>query len=93
MKNSDYDMPDLTTLPDDYLPRTSAIIPRQVVAATCVTTAFRDSGQMLDFAALPMCIVADFLTRTAGANHVRLSQLRRLPILTKDSDPRLRTAP
>ena len=93
MKNSDYDMPDLTTLPDDYLPRISAIIPRQVVATTCITTAFRDSAQMFEFAALPMCIVADFLTRTAGANHVRLSQLRRLPILTKDSDPRLRTAP
>ena len=143
-QNSHYDMLDLTTLPDDYLPRTNyvpacgvdeyeartprvswceegedeprpvtdfyrvvnremvgpaaertlipAIIPRQVAVTICVTTAFRDTGQMLDFAALSMSIVLDFLIRTAGATHVRLSQLRGLPILTEDCDPHIRAA-
>ena len=142
--NRHYDVLDLTTLPDDYLPRTNyvpacgvdeyeartprvswcepgedeprkvtdyyrlvnremvgpaaertlipAIIPRQVAVTTCVTTAFRGTGQMLDFAALSMSIVLDFLVRTAGATHVRLSQLRGLPILTEDCDPRIRAA-
>ena len=143
-QNSHYDVLDLTTLPDDYLPRTNyvpacgvdeyeartprvswceegedeprkvtdyyrlvnremvgpaaertlipAIIPRQVAVTTCVTTAFRDTGQLLDFAALSMSVALDFLIRTAGAAHVRLSQLRGLPILTEDCDPRIRAA-
>ena len=143
-QSSHYDVLDLTTLPEDYLPRTNyvpacsaeeyeartprvgwceegedeprrvsdyyrvvnremvgpaaertlipAIIPREVAVTTCVTTAFRDIGQMLDFAALSMSIVLDFLIRTAGATHVRLSQLRGLPILPDDCDPRIRSA-
>ena len=143
-QNSHYDVLDLTTLPDDYLPRTNyvpacgeeeyeartprvgwredwedgrskvsdhyrminremvgpaaertlipALIPRDVAVTTCVTTAFRDLGQLLDFAALSMSIVLDFMVRTAGATHVRLSQLRRLPILPKDCDPHIRAA-
>ena len=143
-QNSHYDVLDLTTLPDDYLPRTnyvpacstgeyeartprvswcedhedeprpvtdfyrlvnremvgpaaertliSAIVPRHVATSTCVTTAFRDTGTLIDFAALAMSIVLDFLIRTAGATHVRLSQLRYLPILTEDCDPPIRAA-
>ena len=70
----------------------SAIVPCEVAVASCVTTAFRDIGQMLDFAALSMSIVLDFMVRTAGATHVRRSQLRRLPILTDDCDSRIRAA-
>ena len=144
-QNSHYDVLDLTTLPDDYLPRTnyvpacspadyeartprvswcedgedeprmttayyrlihremiSAALERTLVTAiipkdaglihTCVATAFRYVGQLLDFAALSMSIVLDFIMKTTGAGHANLSWLGRLPILTDDCDPRIRSA-
>ena len=144
-QNSHYDVLDLTTLPDDYLPRTNyvpacgvdeyeartprvswcepgedepykvtdyyrlihremisaalertlvtAIIPKGVgLIHTCLATAFRDVGQLLDFAALSMSIVLDFFMKTTGSGHANLSWLSRLPILTEDCDPRIRTA-
>ena len=39
-----------------------------------------------------MSIVLDFMIRTAGATHVRLSYLSRLPILPEDCDPYIRAA-
>ena len=145
MARSDYDVLDLTTLPDNYLPRTNytpscseaeyeariprvswreegedepgkvtdyfrviiremvrsgaertlipAIIPKGVATIhTNTATAFRDLGQMLDFAALSMSIVLDFFIKTTGTGHVNLSYLRRLPILTEDCDPRIQAA-
>ena len=144
-QNSHYDVLDLTTLPDDYLPRTnyvpacsaeeyeartprvswcepgedeprkvtgyyrlihremiSAALERTLVAAiipkgvglihACIATAFRDAGQLLDFAALSMSIVLDFFMKTTGSGHANLSWLSRLPILTGDCDPRIRAA-
>ena len=71
----------------------TAIIPKGAgLIHTCVATAFRDIGQLLDFAALSMSIVHDFIMKTTGAGHANLSWLDRLPILTKDCDPRIRTA-
>ena len=144
-QSSHYDVLDLTTLPEDYLPRTNyvpacskeeyeartprvgwreegedeprkvsdyyrviaremvgpaaertlipAIIPKGVATIhTNTATAFRDLGQMLDFAALSMSIVLDFFIKTTGTGHVNLSYLRRLPILTEDCDPCIRAA-
>ena len=144
-QNSHYDVLDLTTLPDDYLPRTNyvpacgtedyeartprvgwhenwederskvsdhyrlinremvgpaaertlipAIIPKGAATInTNLTTAFRDLGQLLDFAALSMSIVFDFFIKTTGTGHVNLSYLSRLPILPKDCDPHIRAA-
>ena len=39
-----------------------------------------------------MSVVLDFMMRTAGIGHVRLSQLSRLPVLTDTCDPRIRNA-
>ena len=70
----------------------TAVIPRDVAVTTSVTTAFRDAGTLIDFAALSMSIELDFMIRTAGAGHVRLSQLNRLPVLADTCDPRIRNA-
>ena len=144
-QNSHYDVLDLTTLPDDYLPRTNyvpacsaeeyetrtprvswceddaderrpvtdfyrlinrrmvgplaertlitAVIPKDVAAIhTTVTTAFRDLGDLLDFVALSMSVVLDFLVKTTGTGEMNLSWLSRLPILTEDCDPHIRAA-
>ncbi len=70
-----------------------AIIPKGVgLINTCVATAFRDAGQLLDFAALSMSIVLDFFMKTTGSGHANLSWLSRLPILTEGCDPRIRAA-
>ena len=69
------------------------IIPKGVATIhTNTATAFRDLGQMLDFAALSMSIVLDFFIKTTGTGHVNLSYLRRLPILAEDCAPRIRAA-
>ena len=70
-----------------------AIIPKGAATInTNLTTAFRDLGQLLDFAALSMSIVFDFFIKTTGTGHVNLSYLSRLPILPKDCDPHIRAA-
>ena len=143
-KNSDYDVLDLTTLSENYLPRTNyvpacspgeyeartpsvswrepggksrpvtdfyrivtramispalertfvtALIPRGVASIHAnIAVAFRDIGHLLDFAALSTSIVLDFLIKTTGISNLNRSWLSRLPILTNDCDPRLRTA-
>ena len=71
----------------------TAVIPKDVAAIhTTVTTAFRDLGHLLDFVALSMSIVLDFLVKTTGTGEMNLSWLSRLPILTEDCDPRIRAA-
>ena len=140
--NSHYDVLDLTTLPDDYLPRTNyipacarkeyerrtplvswgkngtrrrvtdyyrminremvgssaertlitAVIPKCVANTTTVSTSFSDVGALLDFAALSMSIVLDFLVRSAGVSHVRRSQLTGLPFPAEALDPYIRSA-
>ena len=71
----------------------TAVIPKDVAAIhTTVTTTFRDSGDLLDCAALSMSIVLDFLIKSTGTGEVNLSWLSRLPILTDACGPRLRAA-
>ena len=144
-QNSHYDVLDLTTLPDDYLPRTNYVPacsaeeyeartptvgwreegedePRKVsdyyrvvtramvspaLERTFVTTliprgaatihaniavTFRDLSRLLDFAALSMSIVLDFIVKTTGVSNMNRSWLSRLPILTDDCDPKIRSA-
>ena len=141
--NSHYDVLDLTTLPDDYLPRTNyvpacdleeyerrtprvsweengvrrrvtdyyRVINREMVGSsaertlitaiipkgcalihTNVATAFRNIGEMLDFAALSMSIVLDFFIKTTGTAHVSPSWLARLPILPDSCHHLIRAA-
>ena len=138
-------MLDLTTLPEDYLPRTNyvpacsaeeyeartprvgwreegedeprkvsdyyrvvtramvgpalertfvtALIPRGAATIHAnIAITFRDLGRLLDFAALSMSIVLDFIVKTTGVPNMNRSWLSRLPILTDDCDPRIRTA-
>ena len=140
-----YDVLDLTTLPDDYLPRTNyvpactadqydaltprvgwcesgeqeprkvtdyyrlvnrrmvgammertfatAVIPKCVATIhTTVAGVFRSSGSLLDFAALSMSIVLDFLVKSTGTGEMNLSWLARMPILTDNGDPSIRAA-
>ena len=144
-QKSDYDILDLVTLPDDYLPRTNyvpacglseyerrtpsvswreedddaprkvteyyrvanrrmvgsvlertlvtAVIPRGcAIIHTNVTTAFRRGGDCVDFAALTMSVVLDFLIKSTGTGEMNLSWLSRLPILSDDCDPALRAS-
>ncbi len=143
--NSDYDVLDLTQLPDGYLPRTNftpacdratleqrlptvswtndgaatrrtasayyrvvnrdmvghsaertliaALIPRNVtVIDTSVATAFENVQPCVDFAAMCMSMVLDFFIKSTGTGHVRLSWLKRLPILEESCPPQLRQA-
>ena len=140
-----YDVLDLTTLPEDYLPRTNyvpacsaeeyeartprvgwreegedeprkvsdyyrvvtramvgpalertfvtALIPRGAATIHAnIAITFRDLGRLLDFAALSTSIVLDFIVKTTGVSNMNRSWLSRLPILTDDCDPRIRSA-
>ena len=144
-KSSDYDCLDLTTVPDDYFPRTNflpacdeeeyirrtpkvpwieeegggakrvtsfyrmtnremvgataertlvaALLPRDVATLmTAVTTVFRVTGDCIDFTALSMSTVLDFLIKSTGTGHVRQTWLERLPILTDDCLASLRNS-
>ena len=63
----------------------TAIVPREVGAIhTNVTTAFLRPIDCVDFGALTMSIVLDFLMKSTGSGHVNVSWLRRLPILTPE---------
>ena len=142
--NKSYDVLDLTTLSDDYRPRTNyvpacdsaeyerrtpavpwvqdgdaeprrvtdyyrvvnremvgpsaertlitTLIPKEVAHSTAVASVFRDRGACLDFAALSMSLVLDFVVKTAGTGHVRRASLSLFPILTDDCKPSLRSA-
>ena len=142
--NSHYDVLDLATLPEDYLPRTNyvpacsqdnywartpqipwpgtdgtrqdvtasyrvvarrmissglertlctAIIPtKSAVINTCTATIHRETGQLLDFAALSFSIVLDFFIRTTGTGDLLSHWLRRLPVLPATVLPQVRAA-
>ena len=71
----------------------TAVRPREAAHIhTTVASVFRDAGTCLDFAALSMSIVLDFLIKSTGVGHVQRAWLSRLPILTDDCHPRLRSA-
>ena len=71
----------------------TALLPKHVaVINSSVTSAFRDLGACIDFAALSMSIVLDFFVKSTGTGHVNLSWLSRLPILSDDCDPTLRAS-
>ncbi len=59
---------------------------------TVVSTAFRDSGKLLDFAAISMSLVSDFFIKSTGTGEVNLSWLNRLPVLANDCPTPVRTA-
>ena len=71
----------------------TAVIPRNLALIhTNVATAFRNIGDMLDFAALSMSIVLDFFIKTTGTAHVSPSWLARLPLLPRTCRPSIRHA-
>ena len=71
----------------------TALIPRATAHIhTVVASVFRDANACLDFAALSMSLVLDFFVKSTGIGHIQRAWLRRLPILTDDCDPRLRSA-
>ena len=143
-RNSDYDVLDLSVLPDDYLPRTNyaracdretydtrtdrvgwiedgAATPRPVTdywrvinremvgpgsertlstallprggqtSVNSLTTACSASGSV-EFAALTHSIPLDFFVKTTGTGHLRSSYLLRLPLLSPDCDPYLKSS-
>ena len=71
----------------------TALIPRETAHIyTAVASVFRDTSVCLDFAALSMSLVLDFFVKSTGIGHVQPAWLSRLPILTYDCHPRLRSA-
>ena len=80
-------------IPSNERTLTAALLPKDVATIdTVVTTAFRNIIDCVDFAALSHSIVLDFLVRSAGASHVRLSLLNRLPVIAEDCPSPLRNA-
>ncbi len=59
---------------------------------TAVASIFHDASACLDFAALSISLVLDFFVKSTGIGHVQRAWLSRLPILTDDCHPRLRSA-
>ena len=71
----------------------AALMPKGVGSInTVVATAFRKSTHCMDFCALAVSIVLDFLVKSTGTGHVNLSLLGRLPILADDSPQSVRDA-
>ena len=71
----------------------AALIPKNVtVIDTSVATAFQRLQPCVDFAALCMSLVLDFFIKSTGTGHVRLSWLKRLPVLEESCSPLLRQA-
>ena len=70
-----------------------ALIPKGVtVIDTSVATAFERVVDCIDFLALSLSIVLDFFIKSTGTGHVRLSWLKRLPVLPNTGSARLRNA-
>ena len=71
----------------------AAIIPKGVATIfTLITTAFRESTSLVDFAGLSMSLVLDFLIKSTGTGHVRQTWLNQFPVLTEDCPLQIRTA-
>ena len=71
----------------------TALIPKHVASIhSVVTTAFRNLFDCVDFFALSVSIVADFLIKSTGASNINVALLRRLPLFTEDRSPVVRNA-
>ncbi len=71
----------------------TALLPKEVSHIEAIGgTAFREIGTCLDFSALSMSVVLDFVVKSTGTADLRYSWLSRLPVLTDDCHPRLRSA-
>ena len=68
----------------------TALLPRGVAGSTVVATAFRDTAECVDYAAISMSIVLDFFIRSTATGHVRSSWLDRVPLLMDDCPPAIR---
>jgi len=72
-----------------YIP---ALVPKGVAGTSIVVTAFQYLHDCVDFAGTSMSIVLDFFIKSTATGHVRSSWLNRLPILTHDCSPSLRSS-
>ena len=71
----------------------TALVPRGAASIhTVVATAFRNSLDCVDFLALSVSIVLDFLIKSTGTGHVNSHLLQRLPVLTDDCPTTVRNA-
>ena len=71
----------------------TALIPREVASIhTCVSTAFQNVINCLDFFTFSVSIVLDFFIKCTGTGHVNVSLLNRLPLLSDDCVPPIRNA-
>ena len=59
---------------------------------TTVASVFRQLHHCVELAALSASVVLDFFVKTTGTGEMNLSWLGRLPLLTDECNPRLRTA-
>ena len=57
-----------------------------------LTTALQSASTACDFATLTFSVVLDFLVKTSGAGNMNPSILHRLPLLSPDCDPYIRSA-
>ncbi|MCO6440061.1 MAG: hypothetical protein J5I81_03010 [Nitrococcus mobilis] len=140
-QNSHYDILDLQTLPDDYLPRTNyvpacdpdtyrartpkvpwvdegATSPKRVTEYyrfvnremlsqsgertlqttiippgtghinTCLGTAFRSTGDMLDFFSMTVSIPLDYRVKSTGMGHANTTLINQLPVLSNNEEYR-----
>ena len=72
---------------------TVALAPKHVAHThTVVSTAFRNSLDCLDLAALSMSVALDFLVKSTGMGEINVAWLSRLPILTESCPPSIRNA-
>ena len=71
----------------------AALFPKNVTLIhTNVATAFRDTVDCVEFAALSISVVLDFFIKSTGTGHVNASLLNRLPILAQDCPSSIRNA-
>ena len=71
----------------------TALAPKDIALIhTVVATAFRNPLDCVDFVALSMSVVLDFFIKSTGTGEMNLSWLNRIPILTEDCAPSIRSA-
>ena len=58
----------------------------------CINVLFRLEFRAIDFAALSYSVVLDYFIKTSGVTHVNSAVLKRLPVLNRTTDNRIRTA-
>ncbi|MCK9238709.1 MAG: hypothetical protein M0P46_11620, partial [Thiopseudomonas sp.] len=63
----------------------TAIVPKQIAAInTCLTTAFKQPTEMLDFFAMSLSVPLDYRVKSTGMGHANTTLINQLPILTND---------